>query len=377
MSFKRTIAVIGAWARLEASRGPAGAHSEANEDPRDPDWSELGLDALIDAMLARLSARRRAAIEQYAGAAVPRLARGEVARTLGVCPSRVSQILRECTCTIANEREAMAVFAARLHPVLEGGALTLPALIARDPWLTPIRDRWALACILFSALPGRRVYALKLDGEWLLGHFSQQALDDALSAASREFDASPGCVEDATVDAIAARHGRALGAAIEAAVKARLHARPRLPVYEHLSPLQIEARLRASPAPIRADAFSHSDSGIKWPKTAVMLPGGRVTLVERFDGFDDFARVAIPRCIAWIRAHGPGEVWRCSELTEALAGVEVPRWFEPIMLGAMAVRVGGLRRQHHDCITLPERKPSGRRTHPRRSTVSAIPAASR
>lgn len=374
LTVERTIATLDAWARLP--KAPRVVEAATEERAAPPDWATAGLDALFDAMLARLSPRQRTVVDKYVGVEGPRLMQDAIGQSLGVTESRVSQILRESAQTMAREREGSALLGARLQAALEDGALSPEALVAREPWFAAIRARMWLFVVLLPALPGRRAHLVRFGDAKLLALFTQKTLDDAVQTVSQEFASLRAPVADADVDAIVVRRTRAFGGVIEAAVRSKLGARLRPSVYEHLSPLQIEALLRASPAPIRIDAFARGESGIKWPKTAVMLSGGLVTLVERFEGFDDVARVAIPRCIAWIRAHGPEEIWRCSELTEALAGVALPEWFEPLMLGAMAFRVGGLCRHHHDGLRLPERRPSGRMTHHRRAAISAIPAAS-
>lgn len=348
-----TVDAVHAWA-LARYLGPERRPAPPAPPPAPP-WEELGLAALIDAMLARVSPRERGVIAQRMRTNGQRLTQGEIGAALGVSESRVSQIQREAAEKMIGEREGVELLVGRLRAALGGEAQPLAELAARDPWLAPLIERWSIVDIALSALPERAAYTVKINDALCVATFPQATVDDALRAASADFASMPAPLEDEHIEAIVARRSRGMGAVVEGALREKLRASRRPPVHAPLTRVGIRSVLRASPTPVRCDAFGQNDSGNHWPDEAVLLSDGRVTLVERFDGFDELARLAVPLCAAWIHAHGPDSAWQCTDLTVALRDLALPSWFDPRMLTTMARRVGGLRYVARDRLALPLR----------------------
>lgn len=346
ITLQNTVVAMRAWAPV-AHRRPLAVPSA----PPPPCWEELGLVALLDAMVARMSHRQRAVVELRVGSDAEKAIHTNIAQQLGVTESRVSQILREAARAMATEREGAALLAARLRAVLDGGALTFEAIAARDPWLAALDGRWPLVSVLVAALPDCEAHLVRIDDVPHVAPFTATRYSDALRDAHRAFTALPAPVEDAQVEALVALHARGMGEAVERVFRARLGARWRPLVYGPLTRTEIKALLRASPTPLRVDTFDSGRGGVRWPFDVVMLSGGRVTLSERFEGFDAFALAAAPRCAAWIAARGPDQRWRSADLLAALEDLELPAWFEPEMLASIGTRTGLLRGDREGFIT--------------------------
>lgn len=365
-----------------AHEGAASPHDASSTEapPDDTSWS-MG-DDLLDLWrrrVAPLPPVDRIVLQHRAGVGTDALTLSETGEFLGVSRERVRQIEVRALTAVVRDRRWVDALHARVAAAVPDGAAPVDDVAAADPWLRPLRDEPAFARFVADRVLGGRWSLVVLDGVTVLSAHTAEAIDAAWRALHQELLDGHWPATRNDVDARVAAAGAPFGACVARVFAARAAAQrlddpddaSRTLGYGTSRPREVVAYLRRAGGPVAiADLTRHFGSKPHLPDEVILLERGLVALVEHLDGFDEVASRVVPRCEAWMRAHGPSRQWSCDELRPAFDDEALPAWFGVWPLAAMFARSPRVRYVGRLVVSLPE--VDGDRVHLRDAMVQAL-----
>lgn len=257
----------------------------------------------------------------------------EIGDMLGVSRERVRQIESRAIRTVARGSWVSEV-CARIHAVLEGGALWLDALDAKDAWFAPIgEDRREAFAFFLERIADGALCVAPIDGRDAVLVCSGAEADAGWERAMAALRAllCP-ADEEEVARAIASsvpESAPGLARLVSQAVDERIHRdeHGRMVAFGTTRGAEVIAFLRRCAAPVTIhEVYAGLGQRVRFPPEVFYFERGRVGLEQHFPDYTKWARRLIPICVR-ILENDPRQ-WRVPDLLEAAREEALlPEWF--------------------------------------------------
>lgn len=312
---------------------------------------------VLRAALAQLEGRDRIVATQRAGLAgiVPTLA--ELGECFGVSRERVRQIEGRA---IERLRRLIpcAEVARRLAAATDLLISEADAVAANDPFFVVDAEESASLGFLVNDVVGGEVHAHVLDERLVFSRADRDALASHLRRARTLLEGAPLPVsEDELARWVAAAldvgvsDARALFAYVDVPV---LKEGTRIVGFGRTRDDAVLATLRAAPGPVTRIAIEAQHGRGPLPEDIVFVDHGLMSLPEKLDGWERWARRLPPITRHIIEREGPDRQWSTEELVELLATeCELPSWLNAWTLGSLLRRSAEIAYLGRNVVALP------------------------
>ncbi len=341
--------VVGSMERgcLAVARGDSPARP-AVELPPFPIERYASFDEMWRELVAGLPPLDRLVISRRSGTTSEVETLEAIGRTLGVTRERVRQIQRRAFDALQRDGRWIDALSSHLESTLAGRAMTLDELSCAPFWRWAVEDFGRIRYLIDHFLNPRFSYA-RWDGSWLIAPGVVKEPDGAFQAFVRRPE-RPLPVTFETVRAQAREAGETAcpgcGPLFEARVDgAFLLSEDRSTVVGVGSTKQAQLRAylieRGEPVPVteleaRFGRFARAPDH-------VYVERGLLALSSTIEGFDEWKKKLVPRCVHIVRKRGPELQWMAGDLLDALRETgEVPDFLTVWLLSGMLRRSKGL-----------------------------------
>lgn len=289
--------------------------------------------ALLLDRMAALSAIDRLVLTQRSGVSGDTRTLSEIGGMLGVSRERVRQVEARALRRVARGPWVSEVHV-RLQAALDGGALWLDELGAKDPWFEPMdEDRREAFAFFLERIAGGATALVRIDDRDALVTATDEEVQASWSGCVSALRAMQCPADMRAVDSALAERVPASAPGLlrlmRDALDERVHrdAQGRMIAFGSTRAAEVIAFLRQCPAPVTIhQVYEAVGRRVKFPPEVFYFERGRVGLEQHFPDYPKWSRRLVPICVR-ILEQDPRQ-WRVPDLLEAVREEALlPDWF--------------------------------------------------